>query len=112
MAMYLNAADIYISTSLSDGTSCSLLEAMACRLPVVVTDLPAIREWVKDDVNGYLVPSENSAALAERIVTLLGNEPLRDQMGTRNLVIAQERADWERNFSILEEIYRGLVNSN
>lgn len=112
MAEYLNAADVYISASLSDGTSCSLLEAMACHLPVVVTDLPANREWVKDGVNGYLVPTENPAAVAERIIELLGNEPLQAEMGARNLEIAQERADWERNFTTLEEIYRELVNSN
>ena len=39
---YLNASDLYVSSSLSDGSSLSLLEAMACALPVVVTDVPAI----------------------------------------------------------------------
>ena len=40
MPEYFNSADIYLSCSLSDGTSLSLLEAMACSLPVVTTDIP------------------------------------------------------------------------
>ena len=59
MPAYLNAADIYVSTSLSDGTSLSLLEAMACSLPVVVTDIPANKEWITDGHNGFLCCRKN-----------------------------------------------------
>lgn len=106
---HLNTADIYVSTSLSDGTSCSLLEAMACGLPVVVTDVPSYFEWVEDGINGYIVPRKDERQLAETIVALLENHNLQKEMGERNLQIANERADWERNFSILEEIYKKLV---
>ena len=109
MAECLNAADIYVSTSLSDGASCSLLEAMACGLPVVVSDTPANFEWVQDGLNGYLVPQRNSTTLAERIIILLRGESLREQMGKRNQQIAQERANWEANFDVLECIYHKLV---
>jgi glycosyltransferase involved in cell wall biosynthesis len=51
---YLTGSDIYVSPSLSDGTSISLLEAMACGLPVVVTDVDANFEWVKDGHNGLI----------------------------------------------------------
>src|SRR5262249_26000514 len=52
---YLNAADIYVSPSLEDGSSLSLMEAMACGLPSVVTNIPAVLEWVKHGHNGYVV---------------------------------------------------------
>lgn len=109
MAEYLNAADVYVTTSLSDGTSACMLEAMACGLPVVVSDAPAYFEWVEDGVNGFIVRRRDTARLTERIVTLLDNPALREEMRARNRRIAEERADWERNFDVLEEIYERLV---
>mgnify|MGYP001580384413 CR=1 FL=1 len=111
MAEYLNAADIYVSTSLSDGTSCSLLEAMAIGLPVVVTDVPSYFEWVEDGVNGYIVPKKDNNKLVEAIVSLLENTRLQREMREHNLKIANERADWEKNFTILEDMYRNLVSA-
>ena len=70
VAKYLEASDIYVSTSLSDGTSASLLEAMALSLPVVVTDIPGNREWVKNGWNGFLFPAKNPEKLAEKVVVL------------------------------------------
>jgi len=71
MPQYLNAADVYASSSLSDGTSVSLLEAMACGLPVIVSDLETNREWVKDNYNGFLVPPKNVRILCDKILHLL-----------------------------------------
>ncbi|MFX0195747.1 MAG: glycosyltransferase family 4 protein [Candidatus Hodarchaeota archaeon] len=110
MPDYLRASDAYISPSLSDGTSVSLLEAIACGLPVVVTDLPAIREWVKDGINGFLVPEKDPDILAEKTIQLLKDDRIRGEMGQNNIKLAADRADWNKNFSILEDIYRNLVN--
>lgn len=112
MAEYLNAADIYVSASISDGTSCSLLEAMACKLPVVVTDIPANREWVVDGINGYLVPIKDVNMLSSTIIKILKNEQSWESFGIKNRKIVEAKADWENNFSILEEIYTKLVDSN
>lgn len=112
MASYLNCADIYVTTSLSDGTSASLLEAMACGLPLVVSDAPANLEWVKDGDNGCLVPRKRPDVLAERIVALLADDALRQEMGTRNLEVAKERADWDKNFTVLETLYHQLCARN
>lgn len=109
MAEHLNAADVYVSTSLSDGTSVSMLEAMACGLPMVVTDVPSYFEWIKDGVNGYIVARKDVSRLAEKIINLLKNPELRKKMSECNLEIVSERADWERNFDILEGIYKTLV---
>lgn len=111
MVQCLNAADIYVTTSLSDGTSASMLEAMACGLPVVVSDAPVYFEWVQDGINGYIAPRKNSAAVAERLIELLKNPAKCMDMGRRNLQIARERADWELNFDILEEIYETLLRN-
>lgn len=106
---YLNASDIYVSTSLSDGSSLSLLETMACKLPVVVTDVLAIMEWVRDGFNGFVAPRRDVDSIAQKIVTLLRDKEMRRKMGERNFQIAQEKADWEKNFGKIEKMYQKLI---
>ena len=101
----LNAADVYVSSSLSDGTSISLLEAMACGLPVVLSDLPSNREWVDGGQNGLLVAPRDSQGLADAISRLLDDPSLRQAMGRRNVEITRERADWDRNYAQLEGMF-------
>ena len=106
---YLVASDIYISSSLSDGTSLSLLEAMACQLPVVVTDVPANKEWIEDGINGFIVNGRDSKDLSEKIIKLLKNEKLMKKFGKDNLRMARERADWDKNFEKIVHIYEKLI---
>jgi len=54
MPQYFKMSDIYVSSSLTDGSSLSLLEAMSSGLPVVVSDVPSITEWVTDGLNGNI----------------------------------------------------------
>ena|SRR5436309_3098452 len=109
MPRYLNSADIYVSSSLSDGTSVSLLEAMACGLPVVVTDVPANLEWVRDGANGLVARREDSKGLSDRITSLLGDEQARTEMSARNIAKVRERADWDANFTLIERFYHELA---
>ena len=75
LAAYLNAADIYVSASFTDGSSVSLLEAMACALPVVVSDIPANRDWVAHGRNGLLVDVGDYAAIQSAINQHLRKHP-------------------------------------
>jgi glycosyltransferase involved in cell wall biosynthesis len=75
MPDYVNAADIYVSMSLSDATSVSLLEAMACALPVVLSDTPDNREWVVPGENGLLVNVGNYPMIHKAINQLLRKHP-------------------------------------
>ncbi|MBI4267438.1 MAG: glycosyltransferase family 4 protein [Chloroflexi bacterium] len=106
---YLSAADVYVSTSLSDSTSLSLQEAMACELAPVVTDLPANREWVKNGENGWLVPVNDVEAFANKIIHLLKNENLRKQFGKAGRTIIEQRAEYEKEMSKMEGLYRQMV---
>jgi len=111
MPYYLNASDVYVSTSLSDGTSLSLLEAMACALPVVVTEIPANKEWVIDGYNGFLAPPKNPNEVSKRVLTLLKKSHLSQEMGQKNISIAKNKANWEKNIDKLEAIYKSLVET-
>ena len=111
LAYYLNSAEVYISTSKSDGASLSLLEAMACGLPLVVSDVPAICEWVADGENGYVVPRKKVKPISDKVLLLLNDQDSAKKMGKLNLKIARERADWDKNYLVLENIYREMAET-
>ncbi len=104
MPKYLTMSDIYVSTSLSDGTSASLLEAMASKLSLVVTNIPANREWLENEKSALLVPCNNPKSLAESIVKLLKGEDLRRSLATRAYELVLEKADWEKNSKLFDNL--------
>jgi glycosyltransferase involved in cell wall biosynthesis len=76
MPNLLSQSDIYVSTSPYDGTSVSLLEALASGAFPVVVDIPSNREWIVDGNNGFLVPKEDENLLAKKILEAIRNDKL------------------------------------
>jgi len=106
---YFHAADLYISCALSDGSSISLLEALATGLPVVVTDTEANREWVGEHTVGRLAPAGDGRAFAEGILHFVSQAPAsRDEAARQNRRIATARADWAANVARLLQAYDDL----
>ena len=107
---YLASSNIYVSTSLSDaGIAASTAEAMACGLPVIITDFGDNRNWVEDNVNGFIVPLKDPKRLAERIIYLLKNEGLRMKFGMRNRKIIEDRNNYYKEMGKMENVYMELV---
>jgi glycosyltransferase involved in cell wall biosynthesis len=107
---YLNSADVYVSTSLSDaGLAASTAEAMSCGLAVIITDFGDNRKWVVDGVNGFLFPLKNPTVLASRITCLLRNKEVRDKFGQMNRQIIEERNDWYKEMGKIEKLYGALI---
>jgi glycosyltransferase involved in cell wall biosynthesis len=109
---YLSSADIYVSSSLSDGTSNSLLEAMACGLAPIVTDIPANQPWINDRKNGFLFPTRDYKTLASKIIYLLNNEEVRENFSRRSQEIVQKKAEQQTEMKKLERVYHELVQPN
>ncbi|MCW5886747.1 MAG: glycosyltransferase [Anaerolineales bacterium] len=105
---YYAAADLYLSASRSDGSSVSLMEALACGLPALVSDIPANREWVEAGEQGWLFPVGDSAALADKIVAAMQNTDLQ-AIGQRARQRAEQRADWAKNKLGLQRAYELAV---
>lgn len=72
--------DIFVLSSLWEGLPTVILEAMACDLPVIATDIPGTNELVEDKHTGLLVPQKDPEALAEAILSLLRYPQLRDDL--------------------------------
>jgi glycosyltransferase involved in cell wall biosynthesis len=106
----LNSADIYISCSESDGTSVSLLEAMALGLYPIVSDIPANREWITDGVNGRLFPVGDAHALARVIQNTARSPESWIEVGNRNREIITSRALWPDNMAVVERAMMRLVS--
>jgi glycosyltransferase involved in cell wall biosynthesis len=102
---YYRAADLYISTSHSDGTSISLLEALASGCPVLVTDIPGNKEWVKPGEVGWLFSDGNVESLENAIHHAVDNRNKLRDMTIAARKLAEERADWRKNFPKLLRAY-------
>ncbi len=108
---YYQMADLFISPSYVDGSSVSLLEALACGLPCLVSDIPANREWIQDGVNGWLFPTGNVEALATRILELMEDRAALERVRTAARATAEARANWQANSSRLLEAYARTLAS-
>lgn len=103
---FYHSADLYVSASRSDGSSVSLMEAMACGLPALVSDIPGNREWITPGKNGWFFPVGDVDGLAGGILSayLRRNELSEMQKNARR--IAEQKADWEKNFQELQRGYQ------
>ena len=107
---YYRAADLYLSASHSDGSSVSLMEALACGLPVVVSDIPANREWVRPDQEGWHFPDGDAATLAEILLEAAHAPRERLQaLGQAARRRAEARANWPQNVQRLFRLYAQVV---
>jgi glycosyltransferase involved in cell wall biosynthesis len=102
---YYHKADVYLSASHSDGTSISLLEAMACGTPPIVSDIPGNQEWVVPGLNGWLFTDGDATDLANNILAAMNKRDNLAELGERMRQQAETRADWDRNFPMLEMTY-------
>ena len=112
MPNLLAQADIYVSTSLHDGTSVSLLEAMACGTFPIVTDILSNQEWITDSENGFLIPTENEHFLARRIVEAVHNKGLWAKAAEKNRKVIEQKAHWKENIRKIRDIYEGFSKHN
>jgi len=87
-----------------------LTRAFACATPVVASDISGYRGVMEPEA-GLLVPPGEPAALADAIVSLLADEPQREERGRAARTIAQERYSWDRIAQQLAERYEALAGS-
>lgn len=105
---WYHMADLYISPSHVDGSSVSLMEALACGLPCLVSDIPANKEWVFENENGWLFRDGDADHLAEKIVAVMNQREKLPEIGRASRSEAEKRADWKKNAAALMEVYRSL----
>jgi len=106
LPQYYQAADLYVSASHSDGSSVSLMEALASGLPVLVSDIPSNREWITPGREGWLFADGDDRALSEGILRAAGQPEGLKEMRLAARRLAEERANWQVNFQRLLDAYQ------
>jgi len=101
---------ISVLASLTESFPNAVLEAMACALPVVATNVGGVPELVTDGETGYLVPAENPDALADRIFKILDNPGLASGMGNLARKRAVEKFSCDKLIENVEALYAQVLN--
>lgn len=106
----LNIADIFVRPSLQEGFGISFIEAMACKVAVIGSDVGGIPDIIDSGDNGFLVKPGSVRDLAEKIDILLSDEGLRQRFIDRGYQTVREKFTWSRVFDKMDNLYNGLVN--
>jgi len=112
MARYYQAADVYVHAAKSDTFPNTVLEALACGVPVVATAIDGIPEQIEDGRSGFLVPAGDSEAMTGRVLQLLSNDGLRASMGAIAAEIAARCFTLPRQVQTYLDWYEHILSSS
>lgn len=107
----LKTLDVFVMSSTTEGLGTSILDAMASAKAVVATDAGGIPEVVDEGVTGLLVPVQKPAAMAEAILRLLMDQPLREGMGQAGLARVRARFSVDRMVDETLAVYERVVGT-
>lgn len=103
-------ADLFVTATTWEGMPNTVLEGMACGLPVVATRVSGLDQLVQEGVNGYLVNINDATTLADRLTELIDNPYERRRMGKESRRIAEQEFAWEYITEQYVAIYRRIAN--
>lgn len=110
MPYYLSASDVFVHPSASEGFPNVVLEAMASGMPIVMSNVVGLGDYFEDNRNCFFVPSRDEKSLEEKVLLLLRDDSLAEEMRERNLEDVK-KLDWSVFAEKLEEILEGVAES-
>lgn len=108
---WLNRFDIYAAPSRLESFGVAVIEASACELPVVVSDVGGLPEVVLDGETGLVVAREDVAALQSALTRLVLDPALRERLGARGRKHVSQIYDWQRCVDAMEEAYAKTISA-
>ena len=109
IAAVYHASDVVVLTSDNEGTPVSLIEASACGVPVVGTDVGGVRSVVDDGVTGFVVPAPDATMLVRRLRALIDDASLRQAFGEAGRLRVAEGFSAERLAADHDRLYRSIL---
>jgi glycosyltransferase involved in cell wall biosynthesis len=109
LIMELKKADLVVVPSFHEAQSMFVLEAMACRKPVIAFDIPAMKEIIVDGQNGILAKSFDPIDLSEKIGIVLSDEDLRNKLGKNAYNYVFEKHNREKQVEQYLQVYENLL---
>ena len=107
---YLQAADLFVLPSSTEGLSNAMLEAMSCGLPVLATSVGGAPDVIRHEESGYLIPPDDMDSLQAGLETLLGDEALRFTLGSNARTRILSDFSLDAVAKRLAALYRRLLN--
>jgi L-malate glycosyltransferase len=109
---YLSVSDLFLLPSAQESFGLAALEAMACEVPVIASNVGGLPEIIESGVTGYVFPAEDTAAMATEAIALLNDPDRRIAIGRR--AAARVRSDYcvDRVVPIYEDAYRNVLSSS
>ncbi|MGQ0732038.1 MAG: glycosyltransferase family 4 protein [Acidobacteriota bacterium] len=108
-AAWYRSADVFALSSDFDNSPNVVLEAMACGLPIVATDVGGLREYVSPGIGGLLTPKGDAAAFAGALKMLLEDPARRATIGRHNRQDAVTRFSWAASATRMREVYARVI---
>jgi glycosyltransferase involved in cell wall biosynthesis len=109
VAKFYQAADVFLHAANADTFPNTVLESLACGLPVVGTSVGGIPEQVEDGSTGFLVPRGDVSGMASRVLHLLNDDSVRQAMAQRATDVARQRFDLARQTKDYLAWYQEIV---
>ena len=107
---YYAHASMYACPTIKASFGITLLESMSCETPVVCSDIPGFRDVVKHEREALMFPCGDVDALADHIVRLLGDEPLRRRLGRAGREVAAKYS-WQRVTAMVLDVYKSVLGA-
>jgi glycosyltransferase involved in cell wall biosynthesis len=104
--------DIICLTSNNEGTPVSLIEAQACNIPVISTDVGGVKDIVFNNETGFIVPKNNVEKFAEKLLLLIEDKKKREKMSQNGWSFVKDNFHYQRLVKDMELYYKKLLNSN
>jgi len=105
----LEHSQVMVIPSSYEGFGIAYLEGMGFGLPAIATTSGAASEFITDGGNGYLIPPDNSAILAERLATLASNRDLLARMSINALKRYQQQPSWEQTVDCIRDFLFDVI---
>lgn len=107
----LNKMDIFVAPSIANESfGVAVVEAMACEVPVIVTEVDGFKEVVEANVTGYIVKKGDINSISDTLKKLISNNNLREKMGKDARKRVLEKFDWRKNVENMKNLYEKVLN--
>lgn len=107
--MVLNQMDIFIVPSLEESFGVAALEAMACEIPVIVSDADGLKEIVQDNENGFVTAKKDSRGIAEKIKLLLENRDIYNKLSKYGRQSVIEKYELNKTVDNMFDVYKQVI---
>ena len=107
----IRGSDILIQPSIHEGISTTILEAMACKIPIIASNVGGNKELLLDNQNGFLINPESSDEIIEKITVILDDKTLAQKFGEKSSELIQNY-EWSKIGQKYLELYKSLLDNN